>query len=291
MKDFEYFEPTTIEEAVSLLKEYNQKAKVLAGGTDLIVQMKRKDITFQYLVNLKTIPDLDYIDYHLEEGLKVGALTTLNAIETSPLIKEKFSILSQAANTIGSVQNRNLGTMGGNLCHAAPSADTAPALIGLNTKAKIIGPRGERTISLEDFFTGPGETVLQGGDILIEVQIPNPPPHTGGTYIKHSAGKTMELAIVGIAVVITLDSSNGICHDVRIALGAVAPTPIRAHQAEGILREKTIVDNLIEEAAQMASEEAKPISDIRGFAEYRKELVKVLTGRAVKSAFEMAKSA
>ncbi len=291
LKDFEYFEPRTIEQAISLLKEYKEKAKVVAGGTDLIVQMKLKEITPQYLVNLKTIPHLDYIDYHPKEGLRIGALTTLHALEISSVINERFPILGQAAHTIGSVQIRNLGTLGGNLCHAAPSADTAPALMGLGARVGMISSQGERTIALEDFFTGPGKTVLQSDEILTEIQIPNPPPHTGGIYIKHSVRSAMDLAIVGVAVVITLDPPNRVCRDVKITLGAVAPTPIRAHQAEGILRGKTAEDRLVEEAAQMASQQTRSISDIRGSAEYRREMVKVLTGRAVRRALELARGA
>ena len=204
-------------------------------------------------------------------------------------MKEKYGILAQAAHKLGSHQVRNLATIGGNLCHAAPSAETASPLIALGASVKLRSVGGERSMLLEEFFKGPGKTALQAGEVLTEIQIPNSLPRTAGVYIKHSIRKAMDLAIVGVAVVVTGGEGNGICSDVKIALGAVAPTPIRAKQAEATVRGKKVEDVLIEEAAQIASKEAKPISDVRASAEYREEMVKVLTKRAFTQAWELSR--
>ncbi len=285
----EYLEPKTIQEACSLLSQHKEKARVIAGGTDLLPMMKRREVVPQYLIGLKNIPDLDYVRYSESDGLRFGALATLHAIETSPIIKEKFNALFQAAYSMASAQIRNRGTVGGNLCSAIPSADTAPALIALGARLKLISPRGERTIPVEEFFTGVRETALGEGELLVEVQVPNLPPHSGGVYLKHTLRRAMDLAIVGVAVVIT--SENGACKDVKIALGAVAPTPIRASKAEKVLKGKVLEDSLVEQAAKEAAGEARPISDIRSSLEYRREMVEVLTRRAVKQAWEKATGA
>lgn len=284
---FEYFAPKTIEEACSLLAQYKGEARILAGGTDLLVKMKNRRTVPSYLINIKNIPDLDYFHYDEEAGLRIGALTTLEAIKTSPLVRRRFDILGQAASVMGSVEIRNQGTIGGNLCNAAPSAETAPALIALSARAKIVGPAGERTVALEDFFTGPGETVLQSGEILTEVQIPNPPPRSGGVYLKYSIRK-MDIAAVGVGVLFTLNGGES-CADIKIALGAVAPTPIRARKAEEVIRGQQPTEELMARAAQVAAEESRPITDIRSRAEKRKEMVGVLTRQAIEQAAKEAR--
>jgi len=285
---FDYLKATTVEEACSLLSQYKDKAKLIAGGTDLLVSMRRQRITPLYVVNIKTIPNLDYINYD-GDGLRIGALAVLNDVESSPLVRHRFPVISYSAHQIGTPQIRNVATMVGNLCNAAPSADMAPSLIGLGAKAKLKGPEGQRVVALEEFFTGPGETTLQTGEMLIEIQVPNPPTNTQGAYLKLPARTAIGLAVVGTAAVVTLDSKDTSIVDIKIVLGAVAPTPIRAHKAENILKGKAIEDKLIEEAAQVAAEEAKPISDVRGTASYRKEMVKVLTNRAIRKAVTSAK--
>lgn len=284
---FEYFAPKTMEEACSLLAKYKGEARVLAGGTDLLVQMKNREVTPRYLINIKNIPDLDYIRYDDKEGLRIGALTPIEALKTSTLIRRRFSILSQAAAVLGTVQIRNRGTIAGNLCNASPAAETAPALITLAAKARIAGVAGERAVALEDFFVGPGQTVLQAGEILTEIQVPNLPPRSGGAYLKHSI-KRMDIAIVGVGVVITLNGE--VCNDIKIALGAVASTPIRAKKAEEIIRGQGLDSELMERAAQIASEESRPIDDIHSYAQYRKQMVKVLAKEAMKQAGDEAKS-
>jgi len=281
---FDHLEAKTIEEACSLLAKYKGKARVIAGGTDLLVSMKGREISPQYIINIKAIPNLDGINYSRKDGLVIGAMTTLAAIESSPIIGERFPILSSAAHQTGSPHIRNIGTIGGNLCNAAPSADMPPSLIGLEAKAKIKGLTGERAVTVEQFFLGPGVSALKAGEILTEVQVPNPPPHTRGVYLKLPARTAIDIAVVGVAVVVTLDTKGVNIADAKIVLGAVASTPIRARQAEDIIKGKALDDELIQKAAQAAADEAKPISDVRGSASYRKEMVKVLTNRALKQA-------
>jgi len=279
---FEYLEPATIEEAVSLLTRYNGRAKVIAGGTDLLVQMRQKTISPDYVLDITNIPGLDYINYDEKQGLSIGALTTIRSLEKSAEICQRYPVISQAANQLGSVAIRNIGTLGGNLCNAAPSAETAPALIGLSAKARIVGPDGERLVPLEDFFTGPGTTVLKTAELLVEIQVPVMPPRAKGVYLKHTIRGTIDLAIVGIAIITTQEPETKICEDIKVVLGAVAPTPMRDKKTEELIRGKRIDDTLINESAESASTEAHPISDVRASAWYRTEMVKVLTRQALR---------
>ena len=286
LSKFEYLAPRTLDKAISLLSQHNGKARLMGGGTDLLLKIKRREETPQYLIGLKNIPGLDYIDFDEAQGLRFGPLVTIHAIETSPLIRDRFPILAQAASAIGSAQVRNLGTVVGNLCSAVPSADMAPGLIVLGANLRIASIKGERTIAVEEFFTAPGQSALARNELVVEVQVPNPPPYSGMVYIKHAVRSAMELAIVSVAAIVTLQDS--VCSEVKIALGAVAPTPIRAPKAENLLRGKPLGAELLRQAAEVASEECKPISDIRGSAEYRKEMVRVLTQRALNQAKEEA---
>ena len=276
---FNYLEPTTIEEAISILNKYDGKAKALAGGTDLLVQIRNKAIEPEYVADIGYIPGLDYIDYDEKQGLRIGALTTIRAIEKSDKLHRNYPGISQSAGLLGSVAIRNVATIGGNLGNAVPSADMAPSLIGLSAKAKIIGPGGERVVPLEDFFTGSCCTVCTAGGLLVEIQVPVPPLGTKGVYLKYSRS-AIDLAVVGVAVIATIDPDE-VCRDIKIVLGAVAPTPMRARKSEAIIRGKKIEPALIEEASQEASNEAQPITDVRASAEHRREIVKVLTRRAM----------
>jgi len=280
---FDYLEARSVEEACSLLAEYRGKARPIAGGTDLLVSMKKREARPEYLINLKSIPDLNYISY-AGESLTIGALTTMHDIESSSIIRQRFPALADAAHKLGSPHIRNVGTIGGNLCNASPAAETAPSLIGLGAKAKISGIKGERVVPLEEFFAGPGESVLQDGEMLTEIQVPVPSPDTRSVYLKLPARTAIDIAAVGVAVIITLDSQNKHIVDARVVLGAVAPTPIRARRAEDTMKGKAISRQLIEEASEAAAEESKPISDVRASASYRKEMVKVLTSRALNEA-------
>ncbi len=280
---FEYLEPETIEEALTLLNRYQGKSKIIAGGTDLMLQMRNKAIKPEYVIDITRIPGLDYVGLDDRRGLRMGALTTIRSLETSAELQRKYSVISQAASQLGSVAIRNVATVGGNLCNALPSAETSQALVALSARVRIVGPKGERMVLLEDFFTGVGKTLLEPNELLLEILVPESPPHTSGIYIKHSPRGPIDLAIVNITVLITTDPEKTICTDAKIVLGAVFPTPLRARRAEEVLKGKRITETLIEQVAQVASEEAHPRrGSIRGSFEYKKEMVRVLTGRAIR---------
>jgi len=282
----QYFTPGSVQEALSLLSEYGQKARVLSGGTDLLMQIKHRELLPDYLVSIGGISELDYIKHDPSIGLRIGVLTKVANIANSPLVKGKFSILAQAASMLGTPSIRNQATLGGNFCNAAPSADTAPPLIALGASVKIVSMAGEKVLPVEDFFVGPGQTILQPGQLLTEIQVPNLLAHSGGVYLKQKKRRGADLAVVGVAAWVVMEGE--ILKDVRVALGAVAPTPIRAKKAEEILRGKKWNAELLEKASQAASGEAKPIDDVRGSADYRRKLVAVLTRRAVEQAVQQA---
>ena len=282
---FEYLSPNTVQEACSLLSQYGDKAKLLAGGTDVMNQMKARVIKPEYVVGLRAITDLDYINADAD-GIKIGALTSLTTLMKSSLVQEKLPSLAEVPTKMATTQIRNMGTVCGNLCNAAPSADMAPILICMGAQAKITGPDGDRVVALEDFFTGPGQTVLGAGEIMTEIQVPNQPANSAGTYFKLSR-VSVDLAVVGVGVVLTMDGD--ICKDIKITLASVAPKPIRAPKAEDSIKGKKIDEALIEEAGKIASGEATPIDDVRGSAFYRTEIVNVFTKRAIRQALERAK--
>jgi CO/xanthine dehydrogenase FAD-binding subunit len=280
---FDYLKPGTIEEALSLLSQYRGRAKVIAGGTDILPKLKRREIKApEYIIDLKGIPKLDYITYDEVGGLGLGALVTIHAVEASPVVQERFGVLCQAAESMASAQVRNRGTVAGNLCNAVPSADTAPGLLTLEASLKLTSQKGERIVKIEEFFTGPNETVLTDEEILQEIHVANLPAHSRGAYVKLTPRRSMDLALVGVAAVVVAE--DGICNDIRIALGAVAPTPMRARRAEDIVRGQSLSDEVIERAAQIAAEECHPISDHRASAQYRCDMVEALTKRAIQQA-------
>jgi carbon-monoxide dehydrogenase medium subunit len=281
LRRFEYFAPTDILEALQLIENFGDRAKLLAGGTDLIVQMKNNEINPSYLIDLKKIHELTGIHSTSSEGIKLGPLTTISEVESSKAIVENIPILSQAATTIGSIQIRNRATTGGNVCRAAPSADLVPALLVLDAQLKIRSLGTERIVQLEDFFIGPGKTTLKYNEILTEIKIPTPPSSSAGVYLKYGPRQTMDLAVVGVAVCIVLDPTDYICRIVKIALGSVAPTPLRARKAEKILVGGKLTQAMIEEAAKIASEETSPITDVYGLDWYKRDIVSVLVKRAI----------
>ena len=281
--EFEYISPPTLQEACGLLLQYGDGAKVLAGGSDLLVKMKDGLMKPAYLISLKNLDSLKGIRYEIGTGVIIGARVTHNEVMTNSLLQQKYRSVCEAARSMAADQIRNIGTIGGNLVNAVPSADLPPILIALDGRARIVGTRQERTIPLEDFFLGPGKTVLENGEILAEIIIPDQPT-TGSNYIKFGLRRAGALAVAGVASSLTV--SDGTCEDVRIVLGAVAPTPLRARQAENVLRGKKISQELIEQAGKLAALESKPISDIRGSIDYRRNLVNVLTRRSLKAAIE-----
>lgn len=274
MKPFDYFSPRTLDEATGILNG-EDSARALAGGTDLLLRLKRKQWTPRALVNLKRIAGLREIA--LDGELHLGALLTLNDLIRSPIVQDQFPVLAFAASTMASVQVRNLATVGGNLCNASPAADMAPPLIALNARAVVVGSRGERVTPLEEFFVGPGKASLAPDEILREVRVPRPGEGEWASYLKLEHRQAMDIAIVGVGIWIKAAGMR--CQDVRIVLGAVAPVPMRAQRAEAILRGQALTEERIREAARVAASEAKPIDDVRGSAWYRREMIDVLTRR------------
>jgi len=276
---FEYVEPRTVDEIVSFLSEHRENAKIIAGGTDLLLKLKGKVIDTDYVVDIQKISELNYIQFEESGGLRIGANATLRQIETDSALQKTYPVISYSAKQIASVAIRNVATLGGNLCNGSPSADMAPGLMCLSGETKILGPGGSRTVPLEDFFLGPGKTVLEPGEVLSAVHVAPMAKNSAVSYLKHTTRGSVDLAIVGVAVMIRRDDS--ICGDIRISLGAVAPTPMRARTAEAAIMGKEADPALIEKVAAAAADECSPVSDVRASAGYRKELVKVLTRRAI----------
>jgi carbon-monoxide dehydrogenase medium subunit len=288
MSRFDYAEPATLDEAVELLRRAEGRATVLAGGTDLLVQIREQVRSPATVVNIKKILGIDQLEFDPASGLVIGALTTTRAVETSPVVRRHYAGLHTAVVHFASIQVRNRATVVGNVCRASPSADTLPPLIADGATLRVRGVEGTRTVPLEGFCTGPGRTVLAPGELVTHLHVPAPAPRTGKVYIKHGRRTEMELATVGVAVTLTL-GEEGHCADVRIVLAAVAPTPLRALAAEAALRGQAPSAEAIAAAAAAAVGEARPIGDVRGSAEYRREMVGVLVARALEQALARAR--
>jgi carbon-monoxide dehydrogenase medium subunit len=239
-----------------------------------------------FIIDVKKIPELNRLELSADKTLHIGAAVPLSKICALPPVIQKFAILHQGCSVIGSTRIRNRATMGGNICNAAPSADSVPALLCLGTKASIASSAGTRVIPLNSFFRGPGKTALAYNELLVEIEIPAPPAHSAGYYLRHTPREEMDIAVVGVAVFLIFAPRSKVCQEARIALGAVAPTPIRVPQAEALLAGKKPGEADIEKVAEKVAEAASPISDIRSSAEYRRELLKVLTRRTIKGACE-----
>ena len=308
MKKFDYLKPKTLEEALSLLETHGEKAKLIAGGTDVIVMIKQKTMSPEVLISLQGIPGLDQIQF--DGGLRMGPMVTHRAIEKSEIIRKQFSALTDATDSLGSIQIRNVATIGGNICTAAPSADTATPLLVLGTQVKVKSLKRERTIAIEEFFKGPSQSVLKGNEIVTELVIPKPLPNTGSAYWKHQRRLALDLPIVGVSVLLSLDKDEIscsdmlcstspissilhrmeedelVCKEVRIALGVAAPTPMRALKAEKMLRGQQLSDELLQQVAETAASEAQPRDSIRGEAWYRRDMIRVLVKRMAMKCIE-----
>jgi len=293
VRRFQYFAPQSLQEAIDLLRQRDGGGRPLAGGTDLVAQMKEGTLKAgpfpSYAVSLRRIPDLKGIDFSEKEGLRIGSGVTMAELIRSPIVRERFRIIADGAGLVGSLQTMNMATVGGNLCNAAPSADTAPPLLACEAQALIVGPTGQRSLPLEEFFLAPSRTVLAPDELLVELRVPALPPRTGGVYVRHTPRKRMDIAVVGVGVLLTLSEDDRI-ERARIALGAVAPTPMRARRAEAILEGNEASDELFKQAAEAAAAEARPISDQRGSAEFRRHLVRVMTERCLREAAARARA-
>lgn len=290
MRKFTYLVPKNLNEAISMHESYDGRAKYIAGGTDVLVKLKEGKLSPDYLVSLKHIigQDRPFLDEGSGE-LFIGAFMTHRSIERSPLVQRRYPILHDAVKNIGSVQIRNVATIGGNLVNAVPSADGAIPLIALDAKARIYGPKGERLVELGRFFLGPGQCDLQGAEILTEIIVPDCAPRSGSAYAKHGRREAMELPMLGVGVLLSLEPDMATCAKARICLGVAAPTPFRAREAEKYLTGKSVCEQTLIEAGGVAAAESRVRDSIRGVAWYRREMVGVLVKRMGMLALDRAR--
>jgi len=288
MKNFEYLEPSTIGEACTLLKQHRGEAKVFAGGAHLTILMKQGFYEPQVLVNIKKIPELRGVTFNPQEGLVVGALTTHHEIETSPLVRERLAILAEAEKEVANIRVRNMGTVGGNLASGEPLTDLAQIFIALDGKATIAGPDGQRTIPVEELFVDFYQTSLAQDEILTQVIIPPMLARSGIEYLRFSSSSVVDKPAVGVAVRVSLEAERESCRTVRVVLGCVGATPVRARKAEATLAGKTLTAELAEETAAIAAQECSPTSDLRGSEPYKRGIVRTLVRRATNTAYERA---
>jgi CO/xanthine dehydrogenase FAD-binding subunit len=279
---FEYFAPERLEEALLILSEKGKGACVMAGGTDLVMKMNRGLLKPATIIGLNRIKELNKIDFNAKKGLTIGATALIAEVASHPDIKRRYPAIAYAASVMANVQIRNMGTVAGNLCNAAPSADNAPTLMAMGAEVTLTSMEGDRHIPVERFFRGPGMTVIEPGEIMTSIFVPIPPSRSGASYKRISARGKVDIAAVCVGVMVTME--NEACKEVRIVLGAVAPVPLRAIKTEKILKGKRITQELIKKAGEQASRESRPISDVRASAEYRKKMVSALTRRALEEA-------
>lgn len=279
---FEYHAPETLDAALQLLAEKGADAHLLAGGTDLVVKMNHGMLKAKALIALKGIPGLNTIEVDSKKGLTIGATALLAEVAAHPDILRDYPAVAYAANKTANVQIRNMGTVAGNLCNAAPSADNAPTLVAMGGEAVLVGPKGERRLSLDQFFKGPGQTAMEPGEIMTAIHVPTPPRGAGVSYQHISARGKVDISAVCVGAMVTMEEN--VCREAVVVLGAVAAIPMRARKAEDLLRGREWSAAHVREAAAEAAAEARPISDVRASAEYRKQMVAVLTRRALEEA-------
>jgi CO/xanthine dehydrogenase FAD-binding subunit len=286
VRRFELAVPGSVDECLQILAKRGPDTKVVAGGTDLLPQLKNGVLKPGWVVDLSAVAELRTISDAPNGGLRIGASVTARELELDARVRSRFPALAESAAMVGSVQVRNLATLGGNLCNAAPSADMAPPLLALDAEAVIAGPSGQRRVPMASFFLGVRRTVLAPGELLLEIVVPAQGAHSGGNYLRHTPRRELDIAVVGVASQITL--TGGKCTTARIALAAVAPVPLRATDAEQALVGQPLTPQQIERAADLASGAARPIDDHRGSIEFRNHLVRVLTRRTLTTALERA---
>jgi len=284
---FELFSPERLDEAVALLKNKGKNTFVMAGGTDLLIKRRHQIIHPQTIVSLKKISGLDRISFNRKKGLTIGATALLGNVAKHRTILKEYPAIAKAAGNTANVQIRNMGTVVGNLCNASPAADNAPALLALNAELNITGPRGDRVLALQNFFTGPGFTALQTAEIVTSIFVPTPPPASGTTYLHLSARGRVDCSAASTGVYLALKGSK--VEDARIFIGACGPTPLRMTKTEKKLMGQKVTKTIAEKAGLQASKESKPISDVRANEDYRSKMVAVLVKRAILEANQMAK--
>lgn len=281
--EFDYVRPQTHQEAVEFLAAHPETARPFMGGTDLFVRLRDGFYEeTQYAVDLKGLPGMQKISFDPAAGLRLGAAANMNRVAAHPAVQQHYPVLAQAARAVASYQLRNRATVAGNLCNASPASDTAPACLVLDAMVALYSLNGERRLPLNGFFTGPGRTQMQPGEIMTAIEIPPPPAGSAGRYLKLGRNAVGDLAIVGVAVYAYPDGTAAAGYRFRIALASVAPVPLRAASAEAILAQGPLSEDTIDAAANAAMMAATPISDVRGSAEYRRLMVRNLTRRALR---------
>ncbi len=286
LSHFDYDAPTTVKDAIELLQSRGPGARVMAGGTDLLIKMRHAGLKPSAIISLKQIPGLDTITFDKQGGLVIGATALLADVADHPDILKHYPTVAQAARGTANAQVRNMGTVIGNLCNASPSADNAPTLLAMGAEVHIQGPAGSRTLPLEQFFKGPGITALEAFEIVTAVHAPIPAPHSGTAYISLSARGKLDCTAVGAAVMLTL--KGRVCENLRLFISACGPTPIRARNAENMIRGKELTTDAVDKAGAEASWETKPITDVRASADYRSKMVAVLARRVLREAHKSA---
>jgi carbon-monoxide dehydrogenase medium subunit len=289
VKEIDYAAPRTVSEAVALLNGKGDRARVLAGGTDLIVQLREHRRDLDLVVDVKHIPEVNELRLDLKQGMTIGAAVPCYRIYEDHDTSRVYPGMIDAVALIGGIQIQSRASVGGNLCNASPAADTIPALIAHQAVCLIAGPKGRREVPVENFCTGPGRTVLARGELLLSLRLPPPAHPFGAAYLRFIPRNEMDIAVAGVGVSLTLDPSRSRCTGARIALAAVAPTPLLVPDAGKALVDGALSEGLIEKAATVAQKAARPISDMRGEADYRRHLVKVLVKRALHQAIGRAK--
>jgi CO/xanthine dehydrogenase FAD-binding subunit len=290
MQVLDYVSAGSVEEVVGLLTSHNGKARLLSGGTDLLVQMRENRRRAEMLIDLKNIAELTSIHYDPQTGLWIGAAASCSEIRRNPSVLERYPGLVDAIRLIGGVQIQSRATVGGNLCNASPAADSIPALIVHNAKCLIVNNSGTHEIPVEQFCVAPGKNALQDGEFLLAILVPVIPENFGAHYLRFIPRNEMDIAVVGAGASVTLDEAKQKILSARIALGAVAPTPLFVEEAGSFLVDKEITQENIREAAKIAQAAARPISDLRGTVEHRRHLCAVLTRRALEKAIERARA-
>jgi carbon-monoxide dehydrogenase medium subunit len=289
LKEIDYAAPQTVAEVVALLREQGDRARVLAGGTDIIVQVREHRRDLDLLIDVKRIAELNELAYDSRRGLRLGAAVPCYQIYEHPEIAKAYPGLIDAVALIGGIQIQSRASVGGNLCNASPAADTIPALIAHHAICLIAGPQGSREVPAEQFCTGPGRNALGRGELLVRLRLPPPPPRFGAAYLRFIPRNEMDIAVAGAGVSVMLDESRKRCTAARVALAAVAPTPLLVPEAGAALLDEALSEGLFDRAAELARAAARPISDMRGDADYRRHLVGVLVKRALRRAAERAK--
>lgn len=287
MYAFNYEAPSTLADALKIMKAHGDKARPICGGTDLLIQMRAGVRQPDFIVDIKRIKEMRELKFNARSGLRLGAAVSCIDVAENAEMQRHYPGLTEAAHLIGSLQIQNRASVGGNLCNGSPAADTTPALIALRARGRIVGPRSEREVPVEEFVVSPGRTILKPGELLVQLLIPAPAPHSSDAYLRFIPRNEMDIAVVGVGASVTL--SGDTIKAARIGLGAVAATPLFADQASESLIGKKLDENALATAARLASEKASPIDDMRGTAEYRNHVTGVLTRRALTIAVERAR--